>query len=65
MAIEIERSPEKIHLIKLKKKKKKNRGIDLNPPRRKLSPQTHFFMLNMQVNNQSNLTKRKYYSPVS
>ena len=64
MAIEIERSPEKIHLIKLKKKKK-NRGIDLNPPRRKLSPQTHFFMLNMQVNNQSNLTKRKYYSPVS
>ena len=64
MAIEIERSPEKIHLIKLKKKKK-NRGIDLNPPRRKLSPQTHFFMSNMQVNNQSNLTKRKYYSPVS
>ena len=43
MAFEMERSPEKIRLIKLKKKKKKPKEIDLNPPRRKLSPQTHFF----------------------
>ena len=139
MDFEMERSPEKIHLIKIEKKKP--RGIDLNPPlmftfleltiarlrkpdiwmscifpnctikivfcliagyktkkkliridkrpppspaptpgksslgggsktgpgrRRKSSPQTHLFMLNMQVNNQSNLnTKWKYYSLAS
>ena len=57
MAFEMERSPEKIRLIKLKKKKK-TREIDLNPPRRKLSPQTHFFMLNIQVNNQSHLNTK-------
>ena len=34
--------------------------------RRKSSSQTHLFMLNIQVNNQSHLnTKWKYYSPVS
>ena len=58
MAFEMKRSPEEIRLMKLKKKKK-NRGIDLNPPRRKLSPQTHLFMLlNIQVNNQSHLNTK-------
>ena len=58
MAFEMKRSPEEIQLMKLKKKQKKTGGLtSILHGGRELSPQTHLFMLNLQVYNQSNLTK--------